>query len=198
VTSARGALGDHFLCSKCCSDLPWRWELQEPVSLARRQARVPQLVDARVRRERACRQQPSCTLPRGLDGSFEATDRLVGIAGGKGDTGNATVVVAQRAASGSTAWPGQRGEWSFRFISSDGWGYQWIQQDARSENCWRKSISQSWTCSGPILNDAGSIGWILATIPFIQAGAVVAIGHAAGYVKPKDFHGAGCLHAGDE
>ena len=98
----------------------------------------------------------------GSDGTFEAIYHVSG-----GPSGSGTVVVAQRAAVRSTAWPDRAGSaWSYRFIATNGAGAQWIEQGTTARDCWRKTGATAWTCSGPGSYEASN-GFDIATLAFI-------------------------------
>ena len=102
----------------------------------------------------------------GTEGSFSAVYRLRGPA--SSTESDATVNVAQRAAAGSTAWPGgEPGEWSFRLTYADGSTVEWLVRGNLLLDCWRLSTPK-WRCSAGHYNaDAGSIGYTIASIPYL-------------------------------
>ena len=89
---------------------------------------------------------------------------------------DATVTVAQRAAPGTTAWPGGKpGEWSYRLTYSDGLSVEWLVRGNLLEDCWRVRTSK-WRCSAGHYNgDAGSIGYTIATIPYLPGMAFMSL-----------------------
>ena len=61
----------------------------------------------------------------GIEGTFSAVYKLS--APSSSTESDATVTVAQRAASGSTSWPGGKpGEWSYRLTYADGSTVEWL------------------------------------------------------------------------
>jgi hypothetical protein len=106
----------------------------------------------------------------GLEGTFSAVYQFVSTIPHPNNF--ATVTVAQRAPAGTTAWPGGRpGEWSYRLASPSGQAVEWMVRGSAVETCWRRRGSQ-WSCSaGNYPGDAGSIGYTIATIPYLPGTA---------------------------
>jgi len=108
---------------------------------------------------------------KGLDGSFELTYAVTGTNGNlyRGDSG--TLVIAQSATAGHSAWVTAAGKWSFRLDGDDGATAQWIESGSSAEDCWRPALKSAMRCTGPTAYVA-SIGFSLSILPFIE-GAVV-------------------------
>jgi hypothetical protein len=108
---------------------------------------------------------------KGLEGDFRLTYRIVGKGGGGGLTGSGSLVVAQRARAGETAWPAATGMWSFSLTESPNSAFQWIEQGSTAKDCWRWPPHPTMICSGPSTYEP-SIGFVLATVPFVPGSAV--------------------------
>jgi len=106
----------------------------------------------------------------GLEGDYSAVYEFSGP--GWSTTNNTTVSVAQRAAEGRTAWPGGLpGEWSYWFTDNYGLAVEWVVRGSIVEDCFRFHASK-WHCSrGNYPGDAGSIGYTIATVPFVPGTA---------------------------
>jgi hypothetical protein len=111
------------------------------------------------------------TLARhGIDGTFEATYVVRGLPHGRFEAANGTVVVAQKAAPGRTAWPDYLGSWSFLVRLDDGWGFQWVEHGHHSEDCVLEPGSHRWACTGDG-RFTPSIGFELSIYPFLPGSA---------------------------
>ena len=109
----------------------------------------------------------------GIDGTFTAVYKLS--APTSSAESDATVTVAQRAASGTTAWPGGKpGEWSYRLTYSDGLSVEWLVRGNLLEDCWRVRKSK-WRCSAGNYPGDVSIGYIIATIPYLPGMAFMSL-----------------------
>jgi hypothetical protein len=108
---------------------------------------------------------------KGLDGDFELTYAVTGTNGDffRGDSG--TLVIAQAAPAGRSAWVTAAGRWSFRLDGDDGAMAQWIESGSSAEDCWRLTRNSAMRCTGPTAYTASN-GFTLSTLPFIE-GAVV-------------------------
>ena len=103
---------------------------------------------------------------RGVLGSFELTYHVSGQASASELNGAATLVVAQRAAPGTTAWPDRAGTWSYRLTESPDAVFQWVEHGNQSEDCFVWLRHSTRTCTGPAAY-VPSIGFTLATLPFL-------------------------------
>jgi hypothetical protein len=103
---------------------------------------------------------------RGLRGSFELSYHVNGYPGGQGLSGDGTLVVAQRAAAGTSAWPTGPGKWSFRLTQVPDAVFQWVEIGNKAEDCWAWPRHPTMTCTGPG-GYVASIGFALATLAFI-------------------------------
>ncbi len=119
----------------------------------------------------------------GIDGTFSAVYKLS--APSSSTANDATVTVAQRAAAGSTSWPGGKpGEWSYRLSYADGSTVEWLVRGDLLVNCWRVRTSK-WRCSAGHYNgDAGSIGYTIATIPYLPGTAFMSLSIALQAMPP--------------
>ena len=147
---------------------------------------------------------PSLTQS-GIEGTFSAVYKLS--APTSNAESDATVTVAQRAASGTTAWPGGKpGEWSYRLTYSDGLSVEWLVRGNLLEDCWRVRKSK-WRCSaGNYPGDVG-IGYTIATIPYLPGMAFMSLSIALEAMPPhtplavhselSSFGRLACVHDGD-
>ena len=119
----------------------------------------------------------------GIEGTFSAVYRLS--APSSSTENDATVTVAQRAASGSTSWPGGKpGEWWYRLTYADDSTVEWLVRGNLLVDCWRVSRSK-WRCSaGDYNGDAGSIGYTIATIPYLPGTAFLSLSIALQAMPP--------------
>jgi hypothetical protein len=108
---------------------------------------------------------------QGMDGDFELAYAVTGTNGDlfRGDPG--TLVIAQTARAGHSAWVTAAGRWSFRLDGDDGATAQWIESGSSAEDCWRFTRNSAMRCTGPTTYIASN-GFVLTTLPFIE-GAVV-------------------------
>ena len=100
---------------------------------------------------------------KGLDGDFELTYADTGTNGDiyRGDSG--TLVIAQSARTGHSAWVTAAGKWSFRLDGNDGAIAQWIESGSSAEDCWRLAGNMAMRCTGPTAYVASN-GVILSTL----------------------------------
>ena len=141
----------------------------------------------------------------GIEGTFSAVYKLS--APTSSAESDATVTVAQRATSGTTAWPGGKpGEWSYRLTYGDGLSVEWLVRGNRVESCWRVRKSK-WRCSaGNYSGDVG-IGYTIATIPYLPGMAFMSLSIAleamaphtppAVRSEPSSFGRLACVHDPD-
>jgi hypothetical protein len=120
---------------------------------------------------------PASLLARakaGIGGTFSAVYKLS--APSSSTESDATVTVAQRAAPGGTSWPGGKsGEWSYRLTYADGSIVEWLVRGNLLVNCWRASTSKWRWSAGHYNGDAGSIGYTIATIPYLPGTAFLSL-----------------------
>jgi hypothetical protein len=107
---------------------------------------------------------------KGLEGTFRLTYLVNGKGGDGGLTGSGSLVVAQRARAGTTAWPDLAGTWSFSLIESSNSAFQWIEEGGTAEDCWHWPRHPAMVCTGPATYQR-SIGFVLATLPFVPGAA---------------------------
>ncbi len=121
----------------------------------------------------------------GIEGTFSAVYKLS--APSSSTESDATVTVAQRAVSGSTSWPGGKpGEWSYRLTYADGSTVEWLVRGNLLVTCLRVSRSK-WRCSAGHYNgDAGSIGYTIATIPYLPGTAFLSLSIALQAMRPPE------------
>ena len=137
----------------------------------------------------------------GIDGTFTAVYKLS--APTSSAESDATVTVAQRAASGTTAWPGGKpGEWSYRLTYSDGLSVEWLVRGNLLEDCWRVRKSK-WRCSAGNYPGDVSIGYIIATIPYLPGMAFMSLevmpprASLAVHSEPSSFGPLACVRDDD-
>jgi hypothetical protein len=111
---------------------------------------------------------------RGLEGTYRLTYRVDGKGGDGGLTGSGSLIVAQRARAGTTAWPDLAGTWSFSLTESPNSAFQWIEEGGTAEDCWHWPRHLAMICTGPAPYEASN-GFILATLPFVPGTAVVGV-----------------------
>jgi hypothetical protein len=109
---------------------------------------------------------------RGLRGSFELSYHVNGYPGGHGLSGDGTLVVAQRATPGTSAWPTGPGEWSFHLTQVPDAVFQWVEFGNKAEDCWAWPRHPTMTCTGPGTYSASN-GFILSTLAFIPGSVFV-------------------------
>ena len=81
---------------------------------------------------------------RGQTGTFSATYRVHGAR-----TGTGTLLVAQLALPGTSAFPDGPGSWSYLYRSRAGGVDQWVEEGTAARDCWRHSSTSPVTCYGP-------------------------------------------------
>jgi len=108
---------------------------------------------------------------KGLEGTFRLTYRVDGTGGDGGLTGSGSLIVAQRARTGTTAWPDSAGTWSFSLTESPNSAFQWIEAGDTAKDCWRWPRHPAMVCTGPGSYEPSN-GFVLATLPFVPGTAV--------------------------
>jgi hypothetical protein len=73
--------------------------------------------------------------------------------------------------AGATAWPDSAGTWSFSLTESPNSAFQWIEEEDKSEDCWRWPRHPAMICTGPATYEPSN-GFVLATLPFVPGTAV--------------------------
>ena len=105
----------------------------------------------------------------GMEGTYSAVYKFSGPT--SSTENNATVIVAQRAPTGATAWPGgKRGEWAYRLTAAHGEVVEWVVRGTTVEDCWHWR-STKWRCSAGNYPGDVSIGYTIATEPFLPGTA---------------------------
>jgi hypothetical protein len=121
----------------------------------------------------------------GLNGTFTASYQLRGVPGG--EFTDAAVIIGQRSAPGRSAYVTGSGEWYYKLVTPSGKGFEWVFDGKSFWDCRRQSSGSAWSCTGPgrFSEYFGSIGYVIATGPFLIGGLEAGIRNVVEGVAPR-------------